>query len=276
MALLNRDDTTLFFESAGHGEPILFIQGVGVSGRGWLPQVRDLSTGFATLVFDNRGLGRSVPCRGPIEISAMADDAQALLDAAGWTSAHIVGHSMGGIIAQHLALTVPERVRSLSLLCTFARGREAARLTPWVLWMTLRTRLGSRSARRRAFLEMLYPTEYLQRSDQETLAAEVGDLIGRDLADSPPILLQQVRALGRHDLSQRLGELAAIPTLVVSASQDPIARPSYGRDLASRVPGAVFELIPEVSHGLPLHRPDLINDRLKQFLQQVDSTPRTQ
>ncbi|HEY6170092.1 MAG TPA: alpha/beta fold hydrolase, partial [Verrucomicrobiae bacterium] len=143
MSLLKQSDVELHYELAGSGPPVLMIQGVGVTGEGWRPQVNGLAGEFQTLIFDNRGIGRSIPCRGPVSIETMATDAQALMDAAGWESAHVVGHSMGGVIAQQLALDAPKRVRSLSLLCTFARGKDGARLTPWVLWMTLRTRIGS-------------------------------------------------------------------------------------------------------------------------------------
>src|SRR5947208_15980788 len=122
----------------------------------------------------------------------MAAYALALRDTLGWDSAHVVGHSMGGVIAQQLDLDAPKRVRSLSLLCTFARGKDAARLTPWVLWMTLRTRLGPRRMRQRAFLEMLFSSEELLRAALASLATQVAALIGRDLAYPPPLLLKQV------------------------------------------------------------------------------------
>jgi len=188
------------------------------------------------------------------------------MDGAGWESAHVVGHSMGGVIAQHLALDVPGRVRSLSLLCTFPRGKDAARVTPWVLWMTLRTRVGTRRMRRRAFLQMLFAEDDLRCADIDALAIQVGALIGRDLADSPPILIKQVRALSRHDVSARLGELAGIPTLVVSAEHDPIAPPRYGRRLAQLIPGAKFEEFKGAAHGVIIDRAEAINRRLREFI----------
>jgi aminoacrylate hydrolase len=266
---LERADVQLSYELAGQGPPILFIQGVGVTGEGWRPQVRGLQDRFQTLTFDNRGIGRSQPCRGPISIEAMAEDAHALLDAAGWESAHLVGHSMGGVIAQQLALDCPKRVRSLSLLCTFARGKDAARLTPWVLWMTLRTRLGSRRMRRRAFLEMLMPPDDLQGVELDELAAQVGLLVGRDLADQPPILMKQLRALGRHDALNRLPELRDIPTLVVSAESDRIALPQYGRTLAAAIPGARYEQITAASHGVIFQKAGQINQMLAQFFESL-------
>jgi pimeloyl-ACP methyl ester carboxylesterase len=150
MSVCKRDGVSIYYELSGQGEPVLLIQGIGVAGSGWKLQTDDLSRHYQTLIFDNRGLGQSTPCTSAISIEAMAGDVAALMDQVGWTSAHIVGHSMGGVIAQEFALKYPKRARSLSLLCTFARGRDGARLTPWVLWVSLRTRLGPRAWRRRA------------------------------------------------------------------------------------------------------------------------------
>jgi pimeloyl-ACP methyl ester carboxylesterase len=235
-------------------------------GEGWRPQIDALKQRFQTLIFDNRGIGKSIPCTGPVSIEAMAEDARTLMEAAGWESAHLVGHSMGGVIAQQLAVDCPQRVRSLSLLCTFARGKDAARLTPWVLWMTLRTRIGTRRMRRRAFLEMICPPSALQIADTDALAARFAALIGRDLADQPPILMKQLMAMARHNAYSRLGELRGIPTLVVSADHDRIALPRYGQTLAGAIPGARFELLSDASHGVPIHIPARINDLLTHFL----------
>lgn len=271
-ALTRPDAPALRYELTGHGPPVLFIQGVGVAGDGWLPQVEALSREFQTLRFDNRGVGRSELGSAPITIAAMAQDARALMDAAGWESAHIVGHSMGGVIAQQLALDAPRRIRSLSLLCTFARGGDAARLSPWIVWMSVRTRLGTRAMRRRAMLAMLWPAAALDGVDTTALAARVGALVGRDLADNPPILLRQLRALARHDASGQLPTLAGIPTWVVSAEHDRIAPPETGRRLAGLIPCSRFQLLPDVSHGVTLHRPEWVNGPLRDFLGEAERT----
>jgi pimeloyl-ACP methyl ester carboxylesterase len=272
MPKLTRPETVIAYETAGDGAPVLLIQGIGVTGSGWTPQVEALRGNFRTLVYDHRGLGGSRPCSGAITVEAMARDALALMDHLGWDSAHVVGHSMGGVIAQQLALDAPKRIRSLSLLCTFVRGKDGARPTPFVLWMTLRTRLGTRRMRRRAFLELILPKADLATEDTDALASRLVPILGRDLADNPPILIKQLRALGNHDVSARLGELAGIPTWVVSAECDPIAPPSQGRRLAAAIPGAAFDCFPGASHGLTLHRPELLNRGLENFLRRSDSS----
>jgi aminoacrylate hydrolase len=208
MRSLNHHGATLHYELHGAaGEPVLLIQGVGVIGNGWKPQVDGLSASHRLLTFDNRGIGQSTLAKGaPFSIEQMADDARALMDAAGWDSAHVVGHSMGGVIAQRLALTHPKRVRSLALLCTVARGKDAVRMTPQMMWTALRTSLGPKAARRRAFLELIYPKPFLVTADCTALAAELAPLFGHDLATQPPIAMKQAMALRRHDCS---GELSA-------------------------------------------------------------------
>ena len=140
---------TISYVRSGDGPGVLFIQGVGVVGEGWRPQVDALSRHFTCISFDNRGIGASLLEDGALSIDAMAGDAIAIMDAEGIDRFHVVGHSMGGVIAQAVALQAPTRVRTLSLLCTFARGRDATALSWPMLVMGLRTRIGTRAMRRR-------------------------------------------------------------------------------------------------------------------------------
>ena len=270
MPYLRAKEVGLFYEMAGHGLPVLLIHGVGVPGSGWGPQVRGLKDRCELLTYDNRGVGRSIPCRGTMSIEAMARDARRLLDDAGWKSAHVVGHSLGGVIAQQLALTNPDRVRSLVLACTFHRGKDGARVTPWVLWMSLRTRIGTLRMRRRAFLQMLFTEEYLLERRPEALASEMSVFLGRDLAVQPPVMMRQLQALRRSDLSGRLAELKDIPALVMGAEKDLIAPLAQGRKLASAIPGSVFEQIANASHGAMIQKADWVNERLFRFFQGVE------
>jgi pimeloyl-ACP methyl ester carboxylesterase len=124
---------TLSWLVAGEGPPVVMIQGVGVGATGWLPQVEALSARFRCLCFDNRGFGASLPLAGELTVEFMAEDVLALMDAQGWRSAHVMGHSLGGLVALYVARRARERVRSLSLLCTFPSGAIPTRLTPWTL-----------------------------------------------------------------------------------------------------------------------------------------------
>ncbi len=117
------DGTRLHYDVFGprHGEPLLMIQGLGADSRGWLRQRRALGSRFRCIVFDNRGAGHSDHPPAPYDLEVMAADALAVLDAAGVERAHVMGASMGGILAQIIAVRHPERIRSLVLACTACR-----------------------------------------------------------------------------------------------------------------------------------------------------------
>jgi pimeloyl-ACP methyl ester carboxylesterase len=246
---------------------VLFIQGVGVHGEGWRPQVESLAAHYTCVTFDNRGVGQSVPAAAPISVPQMAADARAVLDGLGVKSAHVVGHSLGGLVALQLALDARPRVRSLSLLCTFASGRAAAPLTPRMIWLGLRSRVGTRKMRRRGFLAIIMPPGNL--GDPEASAAELAALFGHDLGDQLPIVDVQLKAMRGADLTTRLSALAGLPTLVMSAAHDPIAPPSVGRVMAAGIPSARYVEAADASHGLPITHAAWVNGELLAHLGKI-------
>jgi len=260
----------LAYRLAGQGPPVLLVQGTGLHGEGWRPQVEGLVDRHRCLWFDNRGVGASVPAGAKITIEQMAEDAVALMDAAGFADAHVVGHSLGGVVAQQVALAARGRVRSLSLLCTMARGRDALSLSPSMLWLGLRTYVGTRRARRRAFLEMVVPPATLGREDRDGLAERLAPLFGHDLADHPPVVMKQLAALRAFDATPRLAELAGISTMVLVAALDRIARPELGRALAGGIPGARLVELADAAHGVPLEQPERVNALLAAHFQAAD------
>jgi pimeloyl-ACP methyl ester carboxylesterase len=261
----------LSYRVAGSGPPVVFIQGVGVAGAGWAPQVDGLSDRFTCLTFDNRGMGESQPPARAISVEQMAADTLALMDRERWESAHLVGHSLGGPVALQLALGQPARVRSLSLLCTVARGADATRLSWRLLWIGLRSRVGPRRARRRAFLQIVMPPGRVMPAEADILAGGLAALFGHDLADQPAIAMAQLRALRRFDATPWLPRLAGCPTLVVSAVHDPIAPPRFGRALAAAI-GARFVEIRDAAHGLPIQHAGLVNRMLAGHFDEAEST----
>jgi aminoacrylate hydrolase len=266
MPTTTRGGTTIRYSMAGAGPAVLLIQGVGAIGRAWRPQIDALTSTHTVLAFDNRGIGGSSPGREALSIEAMAADALAVADAAGASSFDVVGHSMGGVIAQQLALSAGSRVRSLSLLCTFARGAQGARLSWDLLVAGLRSRIGSRPARRRAFVELVMTRDFLAQADRGALDAELTDLFGRDLADQPPVVMAQLKAMSRYDALDRLATLASVPTLVVSAERDRIALPAFGRQLAAAIPGSRYVEVEGAGHAVPIQCPERINDLLKEHI----------
>jgi len=239
----------------GAGPPLVMIQGVGACGTSPNPQIAILKQQYACLSFDNRGIGASQPSPESLTVEQMAADALALMDRAGWESAHIVGHSLGGLIALQLALTAKSRVRSLSLMCTFARGADATRLTTDLLWISVRLRWGPKRLRREAFLELVLPPGQA-KAPPPGIVERLSEILGHDVDEMPPITGQQVAAMRRHDVTPRLGELSGIPTLVITGENDIVARPASGRRIAAGIPGARYVEVPGASHAFPVLEPE--------------------
>jgi aminoacrylate hydrolase len=259
MPTLNTPGATLSYSKSGTGPPVLLIQGVGVRGNGWAPQVEGLGDRYTLISFDNRGIGGSASRDGRLTIEDMAADALAIVDALGLERFHVVGHSMGGVIAQALALQAPKRISSLAFLCTFVKGSDGSKVTLPMLATAMRMRVGTRAMRRNAFLELIMPARYLQQVDRAALAARLEPLFGHDLAEQPAIVMKQLSAMSKYDAGARLAGLASIPTLVVSATEDRIAAQASGRALAAAIPGSTYVEIADAGHGLPIHRAEETN-----------------
>lgn len=249
--------------TTGRGPAVLFIQGVGMPGSAWRPQTDPLAEVHTCTSFDHRGIGASPKSATPPSVTSMALDSLAVLDALGTERAHLVGHSLGGLVALQVALLARARVRSLSLLCTFARGRSAG-ASLRMAWIGARTRIGTARMRRHAFLEIVYPKAHLATHDRDALAAELAPLFGRDLASTPSISGAHLAAMRACDLEPRLPELAGIPTLVVSGAHDPIAPPALGLRIANGIRGARFVAFAEAAHGVPIHFAVQINALLRE------------
>jgi len=154
-----------------------------------------------------------------------------------------------------LALMAKPRVRSLSLLCTFARGADASRTTPELLWIALRIRFAPRPWRRKAFLELVLPSGQTNGYPVD-IVERLSAVLGHDVADMPPIVNDQLAAMRRHDVTPRLNELSGIPTLVISGEKDVMARPSSGRAIAAGIRGSRYIEIPGATHGFPILEPE--------------------
>lgn len=259
-------DARVTYHVTGSGPPAVCIQGVGVAASGWQPQLPALAPRFTVIAIDNRGIGGSTLGPQPVSIEAMAGDVAAVMAAERCDRAHVIGHSMGGLIALQVALSLPRRVKSLALFCTFADGADPTALSLRMAVLGLRCRVGTRRMRRNAMLDMVMPRDVLAYSDRAALAHEFGCLFGHDLADQAPVASSQLRAMSKFSARARLRELAGVPTLVVSGSHDPIAPPRLGRDVADRIPGARYEEFTEASHALPIQCADRLNALLLDHL----------
>jgi pimeloyl-ACP methyl ester carboxylesterase len=224
----------LYFERLGSGPPLLFLNGSGATLEQVGPLLRPYTDRFEVLIHDQRGLGRTEVPPGPYTMADYAADALALLDHAGLERTRVAGISFGGMVAQELAVTAPERVERLALLCTSPGGaggssyplHELAALPP-----------GERNRTHATLLDTRFDDAWLTaHPDDKALV----DLMGARPAPTEGALLQ-LEARRHHDVWDRLPHITC-PTLVASGRYDGIAAPENGEAIASRIPGSELRL----------------------------------
>jgi 3-oxoadipate enol-lactonase len=255
------DGARLHWETHGSGDPVLLIMGLGSNAYGWHRVIPWLAERYETIAFDNRGTGRSDAPAGDYTIAQMAADAAAVLDAAGHGSAHVVGASLGGMIAQRLALTSPHRVRTLTLLCTTPGGRNAARASDAVM-AGLVSGGEDPAAVYRKNAWFLYGDETRARFPERIEE----DLVYRaKIPTQPAGYFGQLRAAMGHDTWDELATLA-VPTLVVHGDADLLIPTENGTRLAERIPGAELVLVPGAGHMLQADAGDTVRETVLSFL----------
>jgi 3-oxoadipate enol-lactonase len=242
MPSIDAGGTELHYLRAGSGEPMLLVQGMSATHMTWgRPFLGPLEESFDCIVFDNRGMGLSGPAKMPFTTADLAGDTLGLLDALELESVHLVGISMGGMIAQELALAHPERVRTLTLGATYCGGPEGRLMDPEDLkLLTAAMASGEREQVLRAMWEInLSPTFRAQESNYEAF---------RQMATSLPapkeVIVQQMRACGAHDTSDRLGRIS-LPAQVVHGTADRLLRVENGRQIA-----ALLSVEPQLLEGV--------------------------
>jgi 3-oxoadipate enol-lactonase len=237
--------TELHYLRAGQGEPLLLIQGMSATHLAWGRSFLDeLERSFDTVVFDNRGMGLSGQAELPFTIADLATDTAALLDALELETVHVVGISMGGMIAQELALAHPQRIRTLTIGGSYCGGPEGTLMAPEDLQM-----LGAAYASGepeqvfRAMWEINLSPTFRADDDRFATFTEMGSA----LPAPQPVVLQQMRACGAHDTHKRLGKID-LPTLVIHGDADRLLGYANGRQIAALIPGARLETLEGVGH----------------------------
>jgi pimeloyl-ACP methyl ester carboxylesterase len=261
MPVAHSGDTELYWESTGTGVPVLLVMGLGMSATGWWRTVPALAQGFRVLVFDNRGMGRSGRPPGPYSVAQMADDAVAVLDAAGEDSAHVYGISLGGMIAQEIALRHGECVRALVLGATTAGGRLA--VPPDDATLAFFGRRAQMPAEEAVWASVPYSYAHATRRwHGERIAEDIAQRL-RFPVEPEPYTAQLDAALA-HDALDRLGTLAA-PTLVVHGGEDRMVNPANADLLTRSIPDSSLLRLPEAAHLYPTDAPE-VEDKIAGFL----------
>jgi 3-oxoadipate enol-lactonase len=256
--------TALHWESAGAGDPVLMIMGLGLSGGAWWRTVPVLSRSLRVITYDNRGVGRSRARFHSYTTEAMADDALTVLDAAGIERAHVYGFSLGGMVAQQLALRHPERVRGLVLGATHTGGPRA--VGPAADVIAFFRRRGSLRADEAARASV--PFNYGPRCRREH-EDRIEEDIRRRLAHPFPAQAYraQMFAAALHNCYRPLKRVQ-VPTLVVHGREDRVVPVANAEILADRIPGAELRVLEDSGHLYPTEQPEVEAD-IARFLEEV-------
>jgi pimeloyl-ACP methyl ester carboxylesterase len=225
----------LYWEKAGSGPRLLFCNGSGMTVDDLRPLLEIVGQGLELLAWDYRGLGRSSRVTDPYTMADLADDAVAVLDAAGWDSCRLMGLSFGGMVAQEFAVTHPQRVQRLALACTSAGGECGA---SYPLERLAELDEAERTARWRTLLDERWDERWLEEHPADNALAQ-GVMVDRDQLDpegTPGRRLQMLARAG-HDVCERLGAIDS-PALIGYGRYDAIAPPANSRAIASRIRGA--------------------------------------
>ncbi len=258
MPLAKLNGININYKVEGHGEPLVMIMGFGASRSGWFPQIRFFRKYYQVITFDNRGTGKSDKPPSPYSTRMMADDTVKLMDFLKIEKAHIIGLSMGGMIAQELAINHPHRVMKLVLACTYARQDETSgdtvelakfsQLTPQQKFTAI---VGL------AFNKPVYGFVFALLARIQTRFMRASDRVGIE---------GQSEACRLHNTLDRLPLITA-PTLVIVGTGDRIIKPVSSEVIASKIPNAKLVRVEGGSHYFSLEMKKIFNREVLNFLQ---------
>lgn len=261
MPRIRSNGVELRVEEIGQGPPLLLIMGLGSSLDTWIAQREAFAARYRVILFDNRGAGESESPPAPWTVPEMAADALGVLDALGVERAHVLGVSMGGMIAQEMAIRWPERVDRLVVAMSFARPDPLRRA--FLLFRRWARLQGADLVQEGvANLPWLVSPRVLNDPEQlERLMAVVGAMP----LMAPEAYSLQVDAILEHDTLSRLHRVRA-PTLVVSAAEDVLTPVLLSQEIAAAIPGARLTVLPRGNHAVQIEDPELFNSAVLEFL----------
>jgi pimeloyl-ACP methyl ester carboxylesterase len=259
MPYVENDGAKIYWEERGEGDPVLLIMGLGYTLAMWQRVWPALAAAYRVILFDNRGVGGSDAPPGPYSIPTMAGDAIAVMTAAGVERAHVYGISLGGIIAQELVLSHPERARSLILGCTSCVGTGAVAAEPEVLRVLLARATMTPEEGVRAMVPYIYDAATPRERVEEDLE------IRRRTYPSAHGYLGQLQSLNTYESCSRVSQIS-LPTLVIHGESDQLIPPENGRLLAQRISGSKLVMLPAASHVFFTDQPEAANQAVLDFL----------
>lgn len=257
-------DLNVCYDIFGEGEPVVLIMGLTANMDWWDPGLLyALSQRYKVLMFDNRGAGRTVtPGEGQWTCKQFADDTVALMDSVGFERAHVVGISMGGMIAQELVLKYPERVNRLTLGCTFCGGKHTVPASQEVMQLLV-DRSGGLEGMLERTISIMFTADYLQEHPEAAEAFKIGFMRA---PCSDMNAARQFMATTTLDTFDRLPGIKT-PTLVATGAEDILIPPGNSRIIAGQIPGAKLIEYEGAGHAFIVQaREEFIKD-LTEFLE---------
>jgi len=256
-------DISFYYETHGVGHPLVLIRGLGSNADHWYSQIPALSSSFRVVSYDNRGIGRSDKPNEPFTISMMAEDTAGIMDGLGIPKAHIMGLSMGGMVAQEFALRFPHRVRGLVLACTHCGGKKAVPASGEIqaLFSEFITTASPEAAQKAG--KCLFAEHTLSKASE--IVREYQEISARFPAEAK-VLLQQFEAIKGHDAWSRLQDIQA-PTLVITGAEDLLIVPENSKILAEKISEAQLCIIPGGGHQFLVEQAQAANEAILAFLE---------
>lgn len=266
------DGIEMYYEVHGNGFPLVLISGYGGSSEGWdmlAPKVKELSRHYRVVTFDNRGTGRSSTPEGDYSIKTMADDVARLLDCLGMSKAHILGESMGGMIAQELAINNPKKVNGLILACTTPKGfaydaileqREAHEKLRWMFAPPLGM---PPEALLEELMRLVCTKEFWDKNK-----ASIMTFIPK-YPTSLSTLEKHYDAIVKFDTYNRLKTISS-RTLVIHGEDDRLVMPEGARMLAKQIPNAELKIFKQAGHAVLDEKWQEVKPAILDFLKRCD------
>ena len=264
MAMLARGDVDLYYESVGDGPPLLLIAGLASDSLSWQPVVADLAAHYRVITVDNRGAGRTTPQTAATTIRAMADDCVALIEHLGLPSAHVLGHSMGGFVAQDCAIRYPDKVNALVLAATSSVNSKRNN-DMFSDWASALADAADRKAWFRNLFYWIFSTRFF--NDAAVVDAAIQYALAYPYPQSATAFRNQIGAIAAFDSTKALASIR-MQTLVLGSGEDLLFPLDECRKFARSLPNAEFAAIENAGHSIHMENPQAFVKHVIDFLSQ--------
>jgi pimeloyl-ACP methyl ester carboxylesterase len=256
---------SIYYETHGEGDPLVLIMGLRRNTEWWYRQIPTLSKHFEILVFDNRGAGRTDKPKSVYSIRLFAEDTAALMESVGMECAHVLGISMGGYVAQELAIRYPSQVKSLILGCTSCGGNRAVLMSPKRREKFTANKGLSPEEILRKDMDLYFSDEFIQENPDKI---EEFVRISLRYYQPPDAFFRQFQACLEHDTAERL-HLVSSPTLILAGDDDHLVPSENSKILKELLPGSRLALFPGRRHCFFIEDADRFNREVVAFVRSL-------